>query len=97
MKIPINDILKMRRSLLFFICLIFPFILFAKHFKVFDISTGLPNNTVKCIIQDEQGFIWLGTFNGLCRFDGVDFAVFIHIQKIAFILAYNVLLLEKPN
>lgn len=81
MKIPINDILKMRRSLLFFICLIFPFILFAKHFKVFDISTGLPNNTVKCIIQDEQGFIWLGTFNGLCRFDGVDFAVFTHQQN----------------
>ena len=81
MKIPMNDILKMKRSLLFFICLIFPSILLAKHFKVFDISTGLPNNTVKCITQDEQGFIWLGTFNGLCRFDGVDFAVFTHQQN----------------
>ncbi|WP_296123742.1 hybrid sensor histidine kinase/response regulator transcription factor [uncultured Bacteroides sp.] len=48
----------------------------ARHFKVLDLSNGLSNNTVKCITQDEQGFIWLGTFDGLCRFDGVNFSVF---------------------
>lgn len=78
MKILMNDILKADRNILFFICLIFPSILFAKHFKVLDIQNGLSNNTVKCITQDKQGFIWLGTFNGLCKFDGNDFTVFTH-------------------
>lgn len=50
--------------------------LYARHFKVLDLSNGLSNNTVKCITQDEQGFIWLGTFDGLCRFDGANFNVF---------------------
>ena len=33
-------------------------------------SDGLPTNTVRCIVQDKQGFIWFGTDNGLCRYDG---------------------------
>ena len=47
-------------------------------FRTFDVSNGLPENTVKCITQDEQGFLWLGTFNGLCRFDGNSFQTFVH-------------------
>ena len=31
---------------------------------------GLPSNAVRNIVQDKQGFIWLGTDNGLCRYDG---------------------------
>jgi ligand-binding sensor domain-containing protein len=37
---------------------------------------GLPQNTVHCLVQDRQGFIWLGTENGLARFDGSYFKVF---------------------
>lgn len=50
----------------------------AKDFKILDTSNGLPDNTVKCIAQDSQGFIWMGTFNGLCRFDGSNFIVYRH-------------------
>lgn len=32
---------------------------------------GLPSNTVYSIIQDKQGYIWLGTPVGLFRYDGV--------------------------
>ena len=32
---------------------------------------GLTSNTVRNIVQDAQGFIWLGTDKGLCRYDGV--------------------------
>ena len=33
-------------------------------------NDGLPTNAVRCIVQDKQGFIWFGTDNGLCRYDG---------------------------
>lgn len=47
-------------------------------FKLWDTSAGLSDNTVKCIGQDKYGFLWLGTFDGLCRFDGKSFSVFRH-------------------
>ena len=31
---------------------------------------GLPSNTVHCMAQDTSGYIWIGTSNGLCRYDG---------------------------
>ncbi len=34
---------------------------------------GLPSMTVYSILQDQQGFFWLGTENGLCRYDGHHF------------------------
>src|SRR5687767_548993 len=37
---------------------------------------GLPQNAVHCLAQDHDGFIWLGTENGLVRFDGVIFETF---------------------
>ncbi len=44
----------------------------ARHYSITD---GLPSNTVRCIHQDKQGFIWIGTPDGLCRYDGNRFAV----------------------
>ncbi|MCX6928606.1 MAG: triple tyrosine motif-containing protein [Verrucomicrobia bacterium] len=37
---------------------------------------GLPQNTVMDILQTRDGYLWLGTFNGLVRFDGVRFTTF---------------------
>ena len=37
------------------------------------ISKGLSQNTVTCILQDRDGFMWFGTRNGLNRYDGVLF------------------------
>jgi len=36
---------------------------------------GLSQNTVRCILQDSRGFIWLGTINGLNRYNGKEFTV----------------------
>lgn len=33
---------------------------------------GLPGNQSTCFLKDDQGFIWIGTSNGLCRYDGYD-------------------------
>ena len=37
---------------------------------------GLPNNSVWAIVQDHSGYLWLGTAEGLVRFDGVNFKAF---------------------
>ncbi|MBQ7441986.1 MAG: hypothetical protein IJV52_10855, partial [Prevotella sp.] len=34
---------------------------------------GLPSNRINDLIQDKTGYIWLGTSNGLCRYDGYSF------------------------
>ena len=43
------------------------------RFRQFSVSDGLPHNQVNTISQDRDGFIWIGTANGLCRFDGYTF------------------------
>lgn len=48
------------------------------RFSRIDISQGLSNNEVNCIIKDEKGFLWFGTRSGLNRFDGYKFKVFKH-------------------
>jgi signal transduction histidine kinase/ligand-binding sensor domain-containing protein/ActR/RegA family two-component response regulator len=40
------------------------------------ISQGLPQNHISALAQDEAGYIWIGTQEGLVRFDGADFDVF---------------------
>ncbi len=39
---------------------------------------GLPDNRVLCMAQDGDGFMWFGTYDGLCRFDGTVVEVFKH-------------------
>jgi len=41
-------------------------------------SQGLSQVRVSEIVQDDQGFIWFGTWNGLNRYDGYNFKVFKH-------------------
>ncbi len=54
-----------------------------------EMSDGLPSNTVKSITQTPDGYLWIGTSKGLVRFDGVKFVIVryaekeeIHSQKI---------------
>ena len=42
-------------------------------FNHYNDKNGLSHNSVRHIIQDQQGFLWLGTFSGLNRFDGYQF------------------------
>lgn len=53
-----------------------------EHYAIRHYSTenGLSQNTVTTILQDRQGFMWFGTWNGLNRFDGYNFTVY-HIEQ----------------
>ncbi|GGF13959.1 two-component regulator propeller domain-containing protein [Flavobacterium limi] len=44
--------------------------------KFLDISNGLSNNSVVTIFQDNDGYMWFGTYDGLNRYDGYNFKVF---------------------
>lgn len=39
-------------------------------------SDGLPSNSVRCMYQDSKGFLWLGTLDGLTRYDGNSFLTY---------------------
>ncbi len=45
-------------------------------FRHYQVEDGLSNNTVITALQDRYGFIWLGTSEGLNRFDGNSFKVY---------------------
>jgi signal transduction histidine kinase len=44
--------------------------------RVWQTEDGLPQNMVTSAIQTHDGYLWLGTYNGLARFDGEHFQVF---------------------
>jgi ligand-binding sensor domain-containing protein/signal transduction histidine kinase/DNA-binding response OmpR family regulator len=46
------------------------------YFKHYQVQDGLSNNIINCILQDKSGFMWIGTRDGLNRFDGYSFRVF---------------------
>lgn len=48
----------------------------AYYFKHYQTDDGLSDNVVLCAAQDSQGFIWIGTSDGLNRFDGNNFKIF---------------------
>ena len=64
--------------------------------KQWNIQSGLPSQSVKSVVQDEQGYIWLGTQFGLSRFDGHQFQNF-NTQNTDFLNsnAINKLLVDR--
>ena len=43
------------------------------RFKVYDYDDGLPHRNVFDLLQDQSGYIWMSTVEGVVRFDGYDF------------------------
>lgn len=69
----------MRKFFLFLIICFFsnPFLNAQEYyFKHFQVEEGLSNNTVLASIQDNDGFMWFGTKDGLNRFDGYRFKTY---------------------
>ena len=62
----------------FFLLLAAPYLSLTQELSYthYDISDGLASSTVFCITQDRDGFIWMGTEAGVCRFDGKQFLTF---------------------
>ncbi len=50
------------------------------RFQRLSVEDGLPNATVLSVLQDQDGFMWFATADGLARYDGSDFTVFRHAE-----------------
>ena len=51
-------------------------------FREYGSSDGLSNLNVKCLFQDRTGYLWVGTDNGLFRYDGTTFRGFGHADGL---------------
>jgi len=63
--------------LIFFVCL--SCALMAQNndrFTTYGVNEGLSQSSIDEICQDKNGFLWIGTAGGLCRFDGYKFTVY---------------------
>ncbi|MCW9065906.1 MAG: hypothetical protein OQJ78_06365, partial [Ignavibacteriaceae bacterium] len=47
-------------------------------FKQFTDADGLSQSTIFAMMQDQQGYLWLGTIDGLNRYDGYEFRVYVN-------------------
>ncbi len=59
-------------------CLIvvFPMMLSAQiTFKHYTTADGLPNDFTFRLYQDDQGYLWIGTDDGVAKFNGIDFKI----------------------
>jgi len=48
------------------------------NFRKIDMNSGLSFNSVMCIMEDSEGYLWIGTREGLNRYDGYEFEIFKH-------------------
>lgn len=58
-------------------------------FEQLTIAEGLSQNYITAIIQDKNGFIWIGTKNGLNKYDGYEMTVYNHIQNDSTSIPHN--------
>lgn len=47
-------------------------------FRSYGVADGLPSTTVFSVVQDQTGYLWIGTHGGLVRYDSRTFKVFRH-------------------
>ncbi|SEL85022.1 sensor histidine kinase [Parapedobacter koreensis] len=76
------------------LCLTFAASGFAQYtpmtYRTLTVPDGLPQSYVSGIVQDPQGFMWIGTRDGLARYDGRQFKVFRHDGDDSTTLASNI-------
>jgi len=83
------------RLLIIILLTIFYSNIFAKkpylNFNKLTIQNGLSHDKVNCIMQDRRGFIWIGTDDGLNRYDGHNFTIYRHQPNNASTVSGNII------
>ncbi|TWO34636.1 response regulator [Seonamhaeicola sediminis] len=67
-------------------------------FEHYNEINGLSQNSVRSIVQDDEGFLWIGTFWGVNRFDGYNFRAFqSNINREDYLHSNDILQIVKDN
>ena len=67
------------------------------RFDRWTTAEGLPQNSVNAVVQTQDGYLWIATFGGLARFDGVRFTVFNTVNAPALKSSRITALYEDPT
>lgn len=95
MNIIIQEYVRNLTSILFVLlcCILLPGIVCAQNknlrFSHLSIESGLSQNSIFCILQDSQGFMWFGTKDGLNMYDGYKFTIYRNSLKDSFSISNN--------
>lgn len=65
--------------------------------SVWTVDNGLPQNSAQALCQTRDGYLWIGTQEGLVRFDGLNFKVFYKDNAPAVSDKYIITLMETSN
>jgi ligand-binding sensor domain-containing protein/serine phosphatase RsbU (regulator of sigma subunit) len=80
-----QDLKTARVSFIIILHVFFSFRLFSQayQFKTYGIDNGISQPYIYTINQDKNGYLWIGTGEGLCKFDGLSFRSFYTTDGIA--------------
>ena len=70
--------MSLRTAFTLFVFCLFPYTFYGQqlYFHRLTVDDGLPHNTVNSFIQDRNGFMWIVSSEGLCRFDGYSIKIY---------------------
>lgn len=80
----------MKLSQYFYLFIFLPLFCISQNIRHLSVNEGLPQSFVSHLVEDDDGFIWMGTRNGLTRFDGHEFITLQHIPGDENSLASNI-------
>jgi len=69
----------------------------AQSVRIISTSDGLPQAFVAGLVQDDSGFVWVGTRNGIARFDGLNFDIFRHNPNDTTSIASNLIIWMRKD
>lgn len=60
-----------------------------RTFRHLNVKDGLSHGSTTCVLQDEEGYMWFGTYNGLNRYDANELKVFRYSEKDTTTISQN--------
>lgn len=88
---------KMRLTTLFILINIIAVSSKAQSIRSITTKDGLPQSFISGLVQDDSSFIWIGTRNGLARFDGMQYKIFQHYAYDTASLSSNIIIWLKKD